>query len=218
MTVELRHLRCFLAIVDEQNITRAAQNLHISQPALSRTLAQLERIVGVRLVDRSTHHLTLTDAGNRFGVTARDAVRGVDEAVAGMSAVVPPIRLGHNWSSATHAAAIMRSWKSEFPDRKLQLRRSDERIAGLAAGKVDVALVRGPVADRSFRSTSWTTKPDGRRARCSLTGEGTHRLVARSRRRDVDRQFGHRHDDARPVARATAADDRRGHVDRSTTG
>jgi len=159
MTVELRHLRCFLAIVDEQNITRAAQNLHISQPALSRTLAQLERIVGVRLVDRSTHHLTLTDAGTRFGVTARDAVRCVDEAVAGISADVPPIRLGHNWSSATHAAAIMRSWRSEFPDRKLQLRRSDERIAGLAVGKVDVALVRGPITDRSFRTTVVDDEP-----------------------------------------------------------
>ena len=153
MTVELRHLRCFLAIVDEQNITRAAHNLHISQPALSRTLAQLERIVGVLLVDRSTHHLTLTDAGTTFAVSARDAVRRTDDAVAQISAVVPPIRLGHNWSSATHAAAIMRSWKAEFPDRKLQLRRSDERVAGLGSGHVDVALVRGPISDRSLRST-----------------------------------------------------------------
>ncbi|HEY4608597.1 MAG TPA: LysR family transcriptional regulator, partial [Ilumatobacteraceae bacterium] len=93
MTVELRHLRCFLAIADEQNITRAAQKLHISQPALSRTLAQLERIVGVLLVDRSTHHLTLTDAGTTFVVSARDAVRRTDDAVAEISAVVPPIRL-----------------------------------------------------------------------------------------------------------------------------
>jgi DNA-binding transcriptional LysR family regulator len=153
MTIELRHLRCFLAIVDERNITRAAQSLHVSQPALSRTLAQLERIVGVVLVDRSTHHLTLTDAGATFAVSARDAVRRTDDAVAQISAVVPPIRLGHNWSSATHAAAIMRSWKDEFPDRKLQLRRSDERVAGLSSGHVDVALVRGPVSDRSMRST-----------------------------------------------------------------
>ena len=159
MTVELRHLRSFLAIVDEHNITRAAQSLHISQPALSRTLAQLERIVGVRLVDRSTHHLTLTDAGTTFAVSARDAVRRVDAAVTAISAVVAPIRLGHNWSSATHAAAIMRSWKSEFPERKLQLRRSDERVAGLASGHVDVALVRGPIADRSFRSTVVDNEP-----------------------------------------------------------
>src|SRR3954447_11973684 len=159
MTIELRHLRCFLAIVDERNITRAAQRLHISQPALSRTLAQLERIVGVLLVDRSTHHLTLTDAGTTFVVSARDAVRRTDEAVAQISAVVPPIRLGHNWSSATHAAAIMRSWKKEFPERKLQLRRSDERVAGLGGGHVDVALVRGPISDRSLCSTVVDNEP-----------------------------------------------------------
>jgi DNA-binding transcriptional LysR family regulator len=153
MTVELRHLRCFLAIADEHNITRAARNLHMSQPALSRTLAQLERIVGVLLVDRSTHHLALTEAGATFAVSARDAVRRADDAVAEISAVVPPIRLGHNWSSATHAAAIMRSWKNAFPERKLQLRRSDERVAGLGSGHVDVALVRGPISDRALRST-----------------------------------------------------------------
>jgi len=159
MAVELRHLRSFLAIADEHNITRAARNLHMSQPALSRTLAQLERILGVRLVDRSTHHLTLTDAGTTFAASARDAVQHVDDAVASVTAVVPPIRFGHNWSSATHAAAIMRSWKSEFPDRKLQLRRSDERVAGLGNGHVDVALVRGPITDPSFRSSVVDNEP-----------------------------------------------------------
>ena len=105
MTVELRHLRCFLAIVDEGNITRAAQSLHLSQPALSRALAQLERGLTVQLVDRSTHHVTLTGAGTTFAKSARAAVRQVDDAVASISAAVPPLRFGHNWSSANHAAA-----------------------------------------------------------------------------------------------------------------
>jgi DNA-binding transcriptional LysR family regulator len=151
MTVELRHLRCFLAIVDEGNITRAAQLLHVSQPALSRTLSQLEHSLAIRLVDRSTHHLVLTDAGKTFAVTARDAVRRVDEAISSISAAVPPIRFGHNWSSATHAAAIMRWWAAEFPHRQLRSQRNNERLAGLADGHVDVALVRGLITDRSFR-------------------------------------------------------------------
>ena len=153
MTVELRHLRCFLAIVDEQNITRAAQNLHISQPALSRTLAQLERIVGVLLVDRSTHHLTLTDAEPRSRCRPRDAVRRTDDAW--LRSVLPsrPSVSGTTGAAPRTPAAIMRSWKAEFPERKLQLRRSDERIAGLGSGQVDVALVRGPISDRSMRST-----------------------------------------------------------------
>ncbi|MGZ7087223.1 MAG: LysR family transcriptional regulator [Ilumatobacteraceae bacterium] len=151
MTVELRHLRCFLAIVDEGNITRAAQRLHLSQPALSRALAQLERSLGVVLIDRSTHHLTLTEAGSTFAVTAREAVEHVDEAIASISTSVPPLRFGHSWSSSTHAAAIVRAWRSEFPDRRLRFLRSDERIAGLSGGHVDVALVRGPITDPSIR-------------------------------------------------------------------
>jgi DNA-binding transcriptional LysR family regulator len=159
MTVELRHLRCFLAIADEGNITRAAQRLHLSQPALSRTLSQLERDLAVRLVDRSTHHLTLTEAGATFAVTARDAVRHVDDVVTSITSAVPPIRFGHNWSSATHAAAIMRSWAAEFPHRELQSQRNNERLAGLANGHADVALVRGLVSDRSFNSVVIDNEP-----------------------------------------------------------
>src|SRR5258705_1886537 len=66
MIVELRHLRCFLAIAKEGNLTRAAARLHLTQPALSRTLQQLEASLGLRLVDRSTHHLALTAAGQAF--------------------------------------------------------------------------------------------------------------------------------------------------------
>ena len=153
MTIELRHLRCFLAIADEGSITRAAQRLHMSQPALSRTLAQLERGLAIQLVDRSTHHLSLTAAGSEFAMSARDVVQRLDDAVSSIGATVPTLRFGHNWSSATHAAAIVRSWNGMYPDRQLRSRRSDERIGGLDDGHVDVALVRGPITDRSFRST-----------------------------------------------------------------
>ena len=174
MTVELRHLRSFLAIADEGNITRAALRLHVSQPALSRTLLQLERNLAVRLVDRSTHHLTLTEAGVAFAESARDAVRRVDEAITSISAAVPPIRFGHNWSSATHAAAIMRSWKAAFPQRQLRSRRSDERVGGLVGGQVDVALVRGPITERSFRSVVIDHEP-----RMAVVPIG-HRLASES--------------------------------------
>ncbi len=159
MTVELRHLRSFLAIAEEGNITRAAARLHVSQPALSRTLAQLERSLAIRLVDRSTHHLTLTEAGTTFAASAGDAVRQLDEVIASISAAVPPLRFGHNWSSATHAAAIMRSWRAEFPQRQLKSQRNNERVGGLLDGHVDVALVRGPVTDRSFSSIVIDNEP-----------------------------------------------------------
>ena len=95
MTVELRHLRCFLAIAEEANITRAAAVLHVGQPALSRTLRQLEEHLGVRLVDRSTHHLHLTEAGSAFRVRAASAVAAVDDALDPVRVGTWPLRLGH---------------------------------------------------------------------------------------------------------------------------
>ena len=63
MDVELRHLRALVTIAAEGTVTAAAVRLRITQPALSRTLHQLEQRVGAVLVDRSTRHLALTPTG-----------------------------------------------------------------------------------------------------------------------------------------------------------
>ncbi len=81
MSIELRHLRCFLAIAEESNVTRAAARMGLTQPSVSRTLASLEKRMGVRLVDRSTHHLALTAEGRAFRDKAAAAVAGFDEAL-----------------------------------------------------------------------------------------------------------------------------------------
>ena len=61
--MNLKQLRYFVAIAEERQITAAARRLNISQPPLSYELAQLERELGVRLVDRGPRGVTLTDAG-----------------------------------------------------------------------------------------------------------------------------------------------------------
>lgn len=147
MTVELRHLRAFLAIAEEGNVTRAAARLHVSQPALSRTLRQLEDHLGVRLVDRSTHHLELTAAGRGFRDRAQAAVTAVDEALDPRGVDAGPLRLGHPWAAlGDYTATLLRRWDEAHPGIPLELRRIDDRLAGLAQGAVDVALLRGPVS------------------------------------------------------------------------
>ncbi|WP_436536316.1 LysR family transcriptional regulator [Actinoplanes sp. HUAS TT8] len=144
MTVELRHLRAFLAIADEGAITRAAARLHLTQPALSRTLRQLEAHLGVRLIDRSTHHLQLTAAGRAFQPRAAAAVTAVAEALDPARAGAWPLRLGHAWSAlGEHTTPLLRRWKREHPDTPLQLLRVDDRSAGLDRGAVDIAVIRG---------------------------------------------------------------------------
>jgi DNA-binding transcriptional LysR family regulator len=144
MTVELRHLRAFLAIAAEGTITGAAVRLHLTQPALSRTLRQLETHLGARLINRSTHHLQLTAAGLAFHPRAAAAVMAVDEALGPVRAGTWPLRLGHAWSAlGEHTTPLLRRWKHEHPDTPLQLLRVDDRTAGLDHGTVDVAVIRG---------------------------------------------------------------------------
>jgi len=64
--VELRHLRAFEAVARLKSFTQAADELSITQPALSRTIAQLEDAVSVSLLDRSSRHVETTRAGRVF--------------------------------------------------------------------------------------------------------------------------------------------------------
>ena len=61
--MELKTLRSFLAVAREGNVTRAARSLHVTQPALSRQLAELERELGCELLVREARGVTLTDEG-----------------------------------------------------------------------------------------------------------------------------------------------------------
>ncbi|MFI0212907.1 LysR family transcriptional regulator [Streptomyces lydicus] len=160
MSIELRHFRCFLAIADTLSVTRAAERLHLTQPAVSRTLRQLEQQLGVRLVDRSTHHLALTPDGESFRDQAAIAVTAFDRALRQARHTGWPLRLGHAWSAAgTDTTALLRRWHEEHPDTPLELLRIDDRTAGLARGDVDAALLRGEVRTPGLLTEQLTTEP-----------------------------------------------------------
>ncbi|WAL96188.1 LysR family transcriptional regulator [Streptomyces sp. Je 1-369] len=144
--VELRHLRCFLAVAEEGSVTRAATRLRITQPAASRTLAALEEALDSRLVDRSTHHLRLTPAGRAFRDKAAVAVAAFEDALDAGRSAHRPLRLGHAWSAAgPYTTPLLRRWRETHPDVPLELLRIDDRTAGLTRGAVDAALLRGHV-------------------------------------------------------------------------
>src|SRR5918998_1254058 len=80
--IELRHLRAFVAVAEDLNFGRAADRLHISQPALSRQIRALERLLGCELLRRSTHRVELTIAGAALLDRVRPVLREVDATVA----------------------------------------------------------------------------------------------------------------------------------------
>ncbi|WP_433261882.1 LysR family transcriptional regulator [Actinosynnema sp. CS-041913] len=148
MNVELRHLRALAAIGDEGTITDAAIALHVSQPALSRTLEQLEHRLGTRLVERTTRRLALTEAGQRLREHAHRILNQLDDALSEATAGPRPLRIGFGWAAlGRHTVPLLRCWRDTHPDTPLQVRRCEDPEVALRRGEVDVAFMRAAPVD-----------------------------------------------------------------------
>ncbi len=150
--MELRHLRYFLAVADELNFTRAANRLHTSQPSLSQQIRQLEAEVGVALLDRSRHHVALTDAGRVFLRETKDILGRIDHA--GRLAKQAASGRAGDLSVGTFPAADVRILPglrplvaTQMPNVRLVLhsKYALEPTMGLRTGALDVAFMRGPL-------------------------------------------------------------------------
>ena len=85
--MELRHLRYFLAVAEASNFTKAAAQLQVAQPALSRQVKHLEDEIGVELLSRSPRGVTLTAEGRLFLKEARQLLKGAGESVENVRAL-----------------------------------------------------------------------------------------------------------------------------------
>jgi LysR family transcriptional regulator, transcription activator of glutamate synthase operon len=99
--MELRQLRYLVALAEELNFTRAAANEHVAQPALSQQIRRLEDEVGLALVERSTRHVALTDAGQVLVVRARRVLSELEAAGTELEAM-RGMHTGHVTIGAMH--------------------------------------------------------------------------------------------------------------------
>jgi DNA-binding transcriptional LysR family regulator len=153
MDVELRQLRCLVAIVEAGTFTDAAIDLGLSQAAVSRTLAGLERALGVRLLRRTSREVVPTAAGSQVLARARRVLAEADELVREVTTGHTLLRIGYAWSAmGRHTVEFQRRWAASHPDVRVQLVRTNSATAGLAEGACDVAVVRAEPDSRRFDS------------------------------------------------------------------
>jgi DNA-binding transcriptional LysR family regulator len=154
--VELRHLEHFLAVAEEQSFTRAAARIHLVQSALSVSVQTLERELGTRLFDRTTHSVELTDAGTALVVEARRTLAAADAARDAVAAVRGgvrgTVRLGIMHSLALiDLAALLTRYHREHPEVRLipspAAGGSVELVRDVSDGKLDLAFASLPAGN-----------------------------------------------------------------------
>ncbi len=179
-SVELRHLRYFLAVADELHFTRAAARLGLAQPNLSEQIRQLEQRVGTPLFQRTKRRVEMTEAGRAFAVEARRtlaqserAVEAARLAAAGRSGVV---RVGFvEAAAARHLPRIIGSFGRTHPAVALALRQltTSTQMGALERGELDVGFMTH-VVGTALRSCAIV------RERLNVAVPAGHRLAARS--------------------------------------
>jgi DNA-binding transcriptional LysR family regulator len=151
MDVDTRLLRYFAAVAAEGNLTRAAQRLFVSQPALTKQIRQLERRLGFPLFTRSRAGMTLTGAGQALAEKVPAVLAGFDQALAeaksAASRAARVLRVGFLAGAANEATQpIIAAFTSRRPGWRVEMRAAPwtDPTAGLASGDADVALLRLP--------------------------------------------------------------------------
>jgi DNA-binding transcriptional LysR family regulator len=146
--VELRHLRYFVVVAETLNYRRAAEQLRVAQPALSRQIKDLEHAVGARLLDRNTGGVRLTDAGSILLDEARDILERVAmagaaarEAAGGRGGRLSIGNLGAMLASFLPAA--LSAFRARYPKVEVNLQEMSmsDQLAALKSGTIQVGFM-----------------------------------------------------------------------------
>ena len=155
--MELRHLRYFVAVAEQQSFTRAAEKLFIAQPPLSRQIQQLEEELGVQLFERGARPLKLTEAGQFFYGHAQQLLAKAAD-LKSMTQRISHIE--HNLAVGYVASTlygmlprIIYRWRQQYPDTPITLHEmgTGEQISALKEGKIDVGFGRLRIEDSLVR-------------------------------------------------------------------
>ncbi|MET4576824.1 LysR family transcriptional regulator [Ottowia thiooxydans] len=143
----LADLRAFVAVGELSSFARAANTLHLSQPALSRRISHLEELLDVRLFDRTSRKVQLTAMGQRFLAQVRNAIEDLDRSVVDLQDVAHleagDITVGCVFSAVHHfLPSVMRIFSEQHPHVLIRIieEGADEVLASVKEGAADFAL------------------------------------------------------------------------------
>lgn len=194
--MELRHLRYFIAVAEEGNVTRAAERLGIGQPPLSQQIMALERALDVQLFHRTGHGVVPTEAGKTLLVDAKRLLNDAQEAVLNAQRAgrgeTGHLNLGLTASAAFHpiVRSLIRAYRGAYPGVGLTLTEDTtaQLLDLLDDGRLDLAFLRPgtrsfagvvlhPIASEQFRAVLPVAHPLAKRRRIPLSALASESFI-----------------------------------------
>lgn len=177
--MDLKQLRYFDAVAETCHFGKAAERLHLAQPALSQAIRRLEAELGVVLLQRTTRQVALTPAGEFFHQETRRILGDLDASVAGVRSIAEGsrglLRVGFTGTSAfTQLARLARLVKGAMPGVVLEVQAdllTPGQVERLLDGRLDLGVLRGPLTESGLQSRTLTREP------LVLALPADHRLV-----------------------------------------
>lgn len=165
--MELRHLRYFVAVAETRHFGRAAERLHMAQPALSQSIRQLEKELGSPLFTRTTRQVSLTPAGEFLHGEAQRVLAAVDDSVRGVQRIADGrmglVRIAFTGTAAfTHLPRIARTLTRDLPDIALEIHAdllTPAQSTGLHEGRLDLGVMRSPASDDGLSARTIEIEP-----------------------------------------------------------
>ena len=150
--MELRHLRYFVAVGEEEHFGRAAQRLRVAQPALSRQIQDLEREIGFQLFDRLSRGVKISSAGKLFLEDARRILEQLNAATERAQRVARgqsgTLRVGFTENASWRGVVpdSLRLFRERYPDAELQLNPlpSLQQLEAVRSGRLDAGFMFNP--------------------------------------------------------------------------
>lgn len=159
--LDLRLVRYFIAVADHRHFGRAAEDLRVAQPSLSRQIRRLEQQLGARLLDRTPQGTRLTGAGEIFLPRARALLRSAGQAAAATQAAARPSRIGIGYTTGLIITPVVRQLRRQHPDADVQtlhLAWNEPRDA-LLGHRVDAVVTRLPIRTDGLHVTILYDEP-----------------------------------------------------------